>query len=149
MIPGARARPSAFTVSLAVPSLGPIAAILPSVTPKSPCVGLAPEPSKISASLITRSNMAVSSVWPDVSLWRAKGNEGTHGGTEAARVHGGSGPGGRATACVGRDLSRQAGASRHPLSAGRRHRHYRPPGGAEAGRALEANGDRRQQGRRQ
>src|SRR5215207_8972929 len=57
MMPGASARPSAFTVSLAVPSLLPIAAILPAVTPRSPRTGALPPPSWISASLMTRSNM--------------------------------------------------------------------------------------------
>src|ERR1700685_4528284 len=59
MMPGASARPWAFTVSFAAPSLGPISTILPPVTPRSPCAGLAPEPSKISASLMTRSNIGL------------------------------------------------------------------------------------------
>src|SRR5690242_3895254 len=57
MMPGARARPSASTVCLATPRFRPILAILPSLTPRSPCTGLPPVPSKISAFLITRSNM--------------------------------------------------------------------------------------------
>src|SRR5262245_57862993 len=58
MMPGASARPSAFTVSLAAPSLAPTAVILPAVTPRSPRTDAPPVPSKISASLITRSNIA-------------------------------------------------------------------------------------------
>src|SRR5918993_51403 len=57
MMPGASARPSAFTVSLAGPSLLAIAAILPAVTPRSPRTGALPAPSWISASLMTRSNI--------------------------------------------------------------------------------------------
>src|SRR5882724_9702839 len=62
MIPGASARPSAFTISLAAPSLPPpscllMAAILPAVTPRSPRTGALPAPSWISASLMTRSNI--------------------------------------------------------------------------------------------
>src|SRR5918994_513098 len=57
MMPGAKARPSAFMVSLAAPSLLPIAAIFPPVTPRSPCTGALPAPSWISASLMTRSNI--------------------------------------------------------------------------------------------
>src|SRR4029453_16601702 len=57
MMPGASARPSAFTVSLATPSLPPTAAIFPPVTPRSPRTGALPAPSWISASLMTRSNI--------------------------------------------------------------------------------------------
>src|SRR5918993_5021693 len=57
MMPDASASPSAFTVSLAAPSLPPIAAIFPPVTPRSPCTGALPAPSWISASLMTRSNI--------------------------------------------------------------------------------------------
>src|SRR5260370_18365594 len=62
MMPGARASPSAFTVSLAAPSLPPpscllIASILPFLTPRSPRTGALPAPSKISASFMTRSNI--------------------------------------------------------------------------------------------
>src|SRR5215470_16000132 len=57
MMPGMSARPSALTVSLAAPSPLPTAAILPATTPSSPCTGLPPAPSSISASLITRSNI--------------------------------------------------------------------------------------------
>ena len=41
---------------------GRIAAILPPLTPTSPRTGFAPEPSRISASLMTRSNMAHSTM---------------------------------------------------------------------------------------
>src|SRR4030095_14436923 len=57
MMPGASARPPAFTVSLAAPSLLPMAVILPPVTPRSPRTGALPAPSWISASLMTRSNI--------------------------------------------------------------------------------------------
>src|SRR6266850_4857797 len=57
MMPGASASPSAFTVCRAAPSVPPTAAILPAVTPRSPRTGALPAPSKISASLITRSNI--------------------------------------------------------------------------------------------
>src|SRR6185503_14864023 len=56
MMPGASARPSALTVSRAAPSL-PMATMRPPVTPRSPCTALAPVPSKISASLMTRSSI--------------------------------------------------------------------------------------------
>src|SRR5215218_1943559 len=57
MMPGASARPSAFMVSLAAPSLLPMAAIFPPVTPRSPRTGALPAPSWMSASLMTRSNI--------------------------------------------------------------------------------------------
>src|SRR5882672_1491619 len=74
MMPGASARPPASSVSLAGPSLGPIAAILPSVTARSPRKAAAPVPSKISASRMTRSNIVVSSVGR-VAEWAVSGEE--------------------------------------------------------------------------
>src|SRR6476661_1908741 len=59
MMPGARARPSALTVCRAAPSRPPTATMRPPVTPRSPCTGAAPLPSKICASRMTRSSMAL------------------------------------------------------------------------------------------